>query len=297
MTMFKRCRLPLFSLMLVPVFLVLAGGEMWAADTPGVADTDTTDTHATNTVLSVTDVQWEKLNPARGDQSPQAGVLWGGLATRQPTGFLAKFVDGFSSPPHAHNVTYRAVVISGLIHNDDPGASPMWMPPGSFWMQPKGEIHITAAKGEENIALVEIDQGPYLVKPTTEAFDSGERPINIDPSNLVWQTPLGRRPEANGPKQAFLWGALDEGSDNGTFIRLPPNFEGTIRAAGTSFRAVIISGRINYASTVTQVLAPGSYFSSEGEFVHRVNTEGTEPAVVYVRTNAPYDLSGGDQGG
>ena len=118
----------------------------------------------TNRVLLSSEIVWEKLNPARGDKSPQAGTIWGDRKGIQATGFLAKFVDGFSSPPHIHNVTYRAVVIKGLVHNDDPEAEHMWMKPGSFWTQPRGEVHITAAKGEENIALVEIDSGPYLVK-------------------------------------------------------------------------------------------------------------------------------------
>ncbi|NND00731.1 MAG: DUF4437 domain-containing protein, partial [Gammaproteobacteria bacterium] len=116
-------------------------------------------------VISFSDVKWEPLNPARGDQSPKAGTLWGDRKAAVPTGFLADFADGFSSPPHIHNATYRAVVISGSVHNDDPSATPMWMPAGSFWTQPKGESHITAAKGARNIALVEIDQGPYLVQP------------------------------------------------------------------------------------------------------------------------------------
>ena len=119
----------------------------------------------TNKVLLRSEIKWEKLNPARGDQSPQAGTVWGDRKGEVPTGFLAKFADGFSSPPHIHDVTYRAVVIKGSIHNDDPKAANMWMKPGSFWTQPKGESHITSAKGEENIALVEIDKGPYLVQP------------------------------------------------------------------------------------------------------------------------------------
>ena len=119
----------------------------------------------TNEVILASDVKWEQLNPARGDKSPKAGTLWGDRKGAVPTGFLAKFVDGFSSPPHIHNITYRAVVISGGIHNDDPNAAAMWMPAGSFWTQPKGEVHITAAKGNTNVALVEIDKGPYLVLP------------------------------------------------------------------------------------------------------------------------------------
>ena len=91
-------------------------------------------------VILASEVKWEQLNPARGDDSPQAGTLWGDRKGTVPTGFLARFAEGFSSPPHIHNTTYRAVVISGLIHNDDPDAAPMWMPAGSFWTQPKGEV-------------------------------------------------------------------------------------------------------------------------------------------------------------
>ena len=112
-------------------------------------------------IVSIKDVNWEKLNPARGDKSPQAGTLWGDRkGDKVPTGSLAKFVDGFSSPPHIHNVSYRAIVISGLIHNDDPKAANMWMPSGSYWTQPAGESHITSAKGITNMALVEIDSAP-----------------------------------------------------------------------------------------------------------------------------------------
>ena len=110
-------------------------------------------------IVLASDVEWVQLNPARGSASPQAATLWGDLKGGVATGFLAKFIDGFSSPPHIHNATYRAVVIDGYIHNDDPDAADMWMPTGSFWTQPKGEVHITAAKGANNVALVEIDRG------------------------------------------------------------------------------------------------------------------------------------------
>lgn len=143
------------------------------------------DDGATYTVLRRADVPWEQLNPARGDKSPKAGTLWGDRKADVATGFLAEFVDGFSSPPHIHNVSYRAVVIEGLVHNDDPQAANMWMPVGSYWTQPKGEAHITSAQGSKIVAYVEIEAGPYLVRPLDQAFDSGERPVNVDASNLA----------------------------------------------------------------------------------------------------------------
>ncbi|NIP39297.1 MAG: DUF4437 domain-containing protein, partial [Candidatus Dadabacteria bacterium] len=174
----------------------------------------------TTGVVLMSEVKWEQLNPARGDKSPMAGNLWGNRNESGPSGFLVKFVDGFSSPPHIHNVSYRGVVISGLIHNDDLSAKHVWMPQGSFWTQPAGEVHITAAKGNENIAYIEIDNGPFLVRAADEAFDNGERPVNIDKSKLVWldasdikwiESPETQAP-SNGPKMAFLWGNQQGGS-------------------------------------------------------------------------------------
>lgn len=242
-------------------------------------------------ILPVSEVKWERLNPARGDMSPQAGTLWGDRKGAVPTGFLAKFVDGFLSPPHIHNATYRAVVISGLIHNDDPDAAKMWMPAGSFWTQPKGEVHITSAKGATNVALVEIDTGPYLVRPPKEAFDSGERPVNVDASNIVWVTPPGMAASDDGPRLAYLWGKLQDGQSNGTFVKLPGDFTGEIRSYGTTFRAVVISGQLQYLETKPKTLTPGSYFGSKGEALHHVSARAGEECVLYVRTNGRYELN------
>ncbi|MGB0371406.1 MAG: DUF4437 domain-containing protein [Opitutales bacterium] len=242
-------------------------------------------------ILLSSEIEWEQLNPARGDKSPQAGTLWGDRKGEVATGFLAKFVDGFSSPPHIHNATYRAVVISGLIHNDDPAAEKMWMPPGSFWTQPKGESHITAAKGDTNIALVEIDQGPYLVMHADEAFDSGERPINIDPSNLVWLDVPGFETSAINPKQVYLWGSLKEGESNGSFIELPAGFEGTLQTTGDVFRAVVIKGELHYKGSTGKTLDPGSYLGATGIVDHPIQSSQASETIIYIRTNGSYKLS------
>lgn len=239
-------------------------------------------------VVAYSEVKWEKLNPARGDQSPQAGTLWGDRQGAVPTGFLAKFVDGFSSPPHIHNATYRAVVIHGLIHNDDPAAAKMWMPSGSFWTQPKEESHITAAKGALNVALVEIDQGPYLVKPPQEAFDRGERPINVDPSNIVWVTIHGEHGDVLGVKVAYLWGNPEVGQPSGMFLKLPAGFKGSIHSTAEVFRAVVISGLLQYVQPAEKSLEPGSYFGSKGERKHPVSVSESNDVVLYIRSEGGY---------
>jgi len=247
----------------------------------------------TSKLVLVSEVNWEQLNPARGDQSPKAATIWGDRTGTVPTGFLVTFVDGFSSPPHIHNVSYRGVVISGLIHNDDPDAAEMWMPVGSFWTQPAGEVHITAAKGSNNVAYIEIEEGPYLVLPPEEAFDNGERPINLDESNIVWIDQPGMPTTNNGPKVAFLWGKPNENQMSGTLIKLPDGFSGEIRSYGSTFRAVVIQGHTQYevlAEHDVKTLEPGSYFSSKGESIHQVSSEGGEGTIIYVRTDGRYDI-------
>jgi len=262
-----------------------------------VKETENIETaQVTNKVIMASDIEWEMLNPARGDQSPKAATIWGDRNGSEPTGFLVKFVDGFSSPPHIHNVTYRALVLKGLIHNDDPSAEKMWMPAGSFWTQPAGESHITAARGKESIAYVEIDNSPYLVKPIEEAFDNGERPVNLHKKNIVWldaskSTIIDKssiqNPE-NGPKVAFLWESTEL---KGNFLKLPPGFKGKIISDGEIFRAIVVSGASEYKMPDTKEiksLAPGSYFSSVGKSVHQISSKTGVESLVYIRTNGEF---------
>ena len=247
-------------------------------------------TQPTNKVVLSSEIEWEQLNPARGDQSPKAGTIWGDRKGTVATGFLAKFVDGFSSPPHIHNVTYRAMVLKGLIHNDDPAAEKMWMPAGSFWTQPAGESHITAAKGEEVIAYVEIDSGPYLVKPVSEAFDNGERPVNIDKGNLIWLdasaiTIIDASKSAENPEIAYLWKNKDM---TGYLTRFPTGFEGKIHSDGAEFHAVVIEGEPDYvmpSSKEIKPLDPGSYFTSKGKSIHHIKVTKGLASTIYIRTN------------
>lgn len=243
------------------------------------------------------EVEWGALNPARGELGPRAANLWGNRSGLKPTGFLVKFIDGFSSPPHIHNVTYRGMVISGLVHNDDPAATNMWMPTGSFWTQPAGEVHITSAKGEENIAYIEIDAGPYLVLPAEEASDNGERPINVHPSNLTWLDhshstwiePGDGEPE---PQIAFLWGSLQNGKTRGTLVKIPPGFTGTLQIPGGIFRAVVIEGQPNYSPNSNEEfeLKPGSYFGSKGKAIRQIQNCGSTDSLVYVRSNGRFTV-------
>ena len=254
-------------------------------------------------IVLVSEVEWGPLNPARGDAGPRAGDLWGDRTAPGPSGFLVEFADGFSSPPHIHNVTYRAVTIRGLVHNDDPEAEEMWMPAGSFWTQPAGAVHVTSAKGLPTLAYVEIDNGPYLVRPVEEAFDQGERPLNVDASNVVWLDASDLtwldRPKAvsssETPEVALLWRGPEGDPLVGSFLRLPVGFSGTVRGQGATLRVVLIRGQVRHQSSGRaggpEVLEPGSTFSSAGGTAHRVSCEAEVVCLLYVRAEGGFDLA------
>ena len=237
---------------------------------------------STNKVVLSSEIIWEKLNPARGDQSPQAGTVWGDRKGKVATGFLAKFVDGFSSPPHIHNVTYRAMVVKGLVHNDDPNAENMWMAPGSFWTQPAGESHITSSKGE-SIAYVEIDSGPYLVKPIDQNFDNGEQPINISNNNMIWLDNNEVKMIDNVNSEiAYLW---EKNQLKGRLIKIKSGFNGEIQNDGNIFHAVIIQGEVQYKSPELKKLDSGSYFTSTEKSKHQLKASNNSDCLIYIRTN------------
>lgn len=228
-------------------------------------------------VVPVSEVNWEKLNPARGDKSPQAGTLWGDRKGEVETGFLAKFVDGFSSPPHIHNVSYRAIVIDGLIHNDDPKAENMWMPKQSFWTQPAGEAHITSAKGKLNIALVEIDKGPYLVRPVAQKFDNGERPYNIHASNILWSK--------NGEAQTAPMWRNSKGDIVGSLVK----FKGKTKVSSKNARVVVIDGSVDLPPKNQRGLQPGSLITIKDASAE-INCKEASSCTLYVKSEKGFNL-------
>lgn len=251
-------------------------------------------------IVPSSEIEFQPLNPARGDASPRAGVLWGDIRKNVPSGVLIVFAEGFSSPPHIHNITYRGIVMSGAVHNDDPSAENLWMGPGSYWTQPAGEPHITAAApGSGATAFLEIQAGPYLVRPSGEAFDNGERPVNVEARNVVWLdsadvTWIRQSDAPASAKMAFLWGDTQEGQRNGTLLSLPPGYSGNLRGNGSWIRAVVILGRASHrlsGESDLRNLDPGSYFGSKDGVAHEIACESQDDCLIYVSTEGRYEFA------
>lgn len=89
-----------WSAVLAALFCAVACGTPSA--TPQTAEEES---EASFELVLASEVEWNHLNPARGDKAPQAATLWGDRNGSGPTGFLLRPADGFSSPPHIHNVS------------------------------------------------------------------------------------------------------------------------------------------------------------------------------------------------
>lgn len=265
--------------------LLLAATASCASTTSGEAAERT---KAGAAIVLASEVEWQALNPARGDASPRAATLWGDRNGSRPTGFLVRFKDGFSSPPHIHNVTYRGVVISGLVHNDDPDAEETWMPTGSFWTQPRGAAHITAAQGE-TIAYIEIDEGPYLVHPVAEAFATEERAVNVPASQIEWT----RAGTATQAKLAPLWGDPEGEAPRGLLVRLPSGTTSALRTQRPPLLGVVIQGRTKLPAVdgALAELDPGSHFRTATAGPLELQCSTGSDCLLYVRQSGDLDLA------
>lgn len=236
--------------------------------------------------VQASSLTWGPLNPARGDASPRAANLWGDRAAPGPAGFLVRFADGFSSPPHIHNVTYRGVVLEGRVHNDDPSAEETWLPPGSYWTQPRGDAHITAATGGgDSLAYIEIDDGPYLVRPVDQAFEDDAVAINLHAANRVW---VGSNP--TGVEVAYLWGDPDGEAPHGTLLSLPAGFEGALRHPGPAYHAVVVRGAVDLDLAEPVALGVGGSFGADGPSGVAIACEDADGCVVYVRSEGSVEV-------
>lgn len=270
------------NILLIAIIITFYSNALFASDTV-----------STTEVVLAAEVKWGPLNPARGNKGPMAGNLWGDRTDSGSSGFLVKFKEGFSSPPHIHNVTYRGIVISGLVHNDDPGAEEMWLSTSSYWTQPAGEVHITSANASNNLAYIEIEEGPYLVLPTEKAFDNGERPINVDASNIVWLDQPGIPVTTNGPKVAYLWSKPHQNKLSGTLVKLQSGFNAELHSNASTLRAVVVQGRTNHQvldDSEVKNLEPGSYFGSTSKTVHQISCAEGEDCIIYVRSNGNFNV-------
>ncbi|MGD2160222.1 MAG: DUF4437 domain-containing protein [Gammaproteobacteria bacterium] len=100
-----------------------------------------------------------------GEGSPvEIAELWGDPATG-PAAVLVRFPEGYAEPWHSHSSTYRAVLIRGELQtrskdtNNDITSSEVYGP-GSYMVQPGGEIHAEVNAGQGELVALVYFEGP-----------------------------------------------------------------------------------------------------------------------------------------
>ncbi|MFC4992891.1 DUF4437 domain-containing protein [Rubritalea tangerina] len=147
------------------------------------------------------------------------------------------------------------------------------------------------------MAYIEIDSGPYLVMPKEKAFDKGERPVNIVPSNLVWlkhaQTSwiTPHTSESPSPEIAFLWGNPSAQQKSGSFLRLPNTFKGEIKSQNGLLRIVVVKGQLNDTQDPILTLSPGEFFTIKDNQSMPIQTEADNDCTLYIHADGAYTVT------
>jgi quercetin dioxygenase-like cupin family protein len=111
------------------------------------------------TMIAYEDMQFAPIS----EGSPiEVAMLWGD-PENGPVTVLVRFPEGYAEPWHNHSSTYRSVLIRGKFQTrsnmEEPTASEVFNP-GSYVVQPGGEVHAEVNAGEgEMVALVHFE-GP-----------------------------------------------------------------------------------------------------------------------------------------
>ncbi|WP_256451672.1 DUF4437 domain-containing protein [Lutibacter sp. A64] len=143
------------------------------------------------------------------------------------------------------------------------------------------------------MAFLDIQEGPYLVKPTSEAFDNGERPINVDKTNMVWlnANDIEWVATKSNVATAFLWGSHEKNQLRATLLKLPAGFNGKIKNLNPNFRTVVISGSIIHQFSKKEAknkLAPGSYFGVKQNKTSTISA--AKETIIYIRSNGKFKV-------
>lgn len=110
-------------------------------------------------IKSHNDLQFAPL----GEGNPvEAALLWGDPGTG-PAAFLIRIPEGYAEPWHTHTSTYRAVLIEGRVQSRGKDAATDLAEiygPGSYLVQPGGQIHSEVNAGDGPLLALVFFEGP-----------------------------------------------------------------------------------------------------------------------------------------
>ena len=113
------------------------------------------------TEKSITAFEDLQFGPIAVGSPVEAALLWGNPETG-PAAVLVRFPEGFAEPLHSHSSTYHSVLVKGSFSSRNPdGPKPDKVyGPGSYAIQPGGEVHAEANAGEGELVALVFFEGP-----------------------------------------------------------------------------------------------------------------------------------------
>jgi quercetin dioxygenase-like cupin family protein len=104
-----------------------------------------------------------------GEGNPvEAALLWGD-PEKGPVAFLIRMPPGYSEPWHSHTSTYRAVLVQGRFQSRGKDAATNFADvygPGSYLVQPGGQVHSEVNAGDAPLLALVFFEGPADFVPS-----------------------------------------------------------------------------------------------------------------------------------
>jgi quercetin dioxygenase-like cupin family protein len=110
---------------------------------------------------SVTAFEDLEFGPIAEGSPVSAALLWGNPEVG-PAAVLVRFPEGFEEPFHSHSSTYHSVLVKGefLSRDRDNPDNTRSYGPGSYAVQPGGEIHAEVNAGTGEMVALVYFEGP-----------------------------------------------------------------------------------------------------------------------------------------
>ena len=102
-----------------------------------------------------------EFGPIAEGSPVSAALLWGNPEVG-PAAVLVRFPEGFEEPFHSHSSTYHSVLVKGEFLSRDPDKpdNTRSYGPGSYAVQPGGEVHAEVNAGTGEMVALVYFEGP-----------------------------------------------------------------------------------------------------------------------------------------
>jgi quercetin dioxygenase-like cupin family protein len=197
-------------------------------------------------VTPASEVKFNPLNPDLGDKGPQASVLFGEMGKNSAVGFFIKIPAGFTPGPHIHSSDAYVVVVSGTMHNFEPGSNKgKAVGTGGAWFQPANVAHDNYCEpGADCVFLVYAPNGNDFIPVKDGHLNPALAPaMRVMTANELKFMPLNPDAGDKGPMVSVLFGNMQKAGPLGLIAKVPAGFSPGAHTHSSDDYVVGLSGK------------------------------------------------------